>query len=432
VIRPALRLGETVLLLTALSAGALGLATIAMVKLGSVPADALRGLLLFVPAIILLHVLLSLRAPQADQVILPVAAMLTVIGLITMQRLSWEPALGATGKGLPGRQIGWVLIGLLLAAAVVFYPQLLRRLKMYRYVWLLGGLALVAAALVLGKDITGTGARLWIGVGQWSFQPSELLKVLMVAFLASYMDERSELLSSSTLRVGPLRLPPLPYLLPMLMVWGISMAALVLQQDLGVAALFFSVFLAMLYMGTGRAGYVIFGVALFALGAVLAYGAVSHAQVRVAVWLNPWADPAGHGYQTIQTLYALASGGIFGVGLGYGQPALVPAVHTDLPLAALGEEIGLAGLLAIAGLYLVLVVRGLHIALHAADGFNALLAAGLSLALGIQSFLIIGGTLRVLPLTGITLPFISYGGSSLVTNYIIIGLLLRVSMERRI
>lgn len=429
--RPALRLRETALLLTALVVGAIGLAGVARVKAGAVDTGSLGPIIIFGIGVLALHAALALRAPQADQVILPLAAMLTVFGLIAVQRFSWEPALGDVGKGLPGRQIVWALIGLALAAAAIFTPHLLRRLRNYRYLWLLSGLALVVVTLFVGEDITGTGTRLWLRIGPWGFQPSEILKILLVAFLASYLDERSELLSATSLRLGPLHLPPLPYLLPLVLMWGISMALLVLQSDLGVAVLFFSVFLVMLYLGTGRASYVIVGAALFVAGAVIAYGAFAHAQARFSVWLNPWADPAGAGYQIIQTLYALAAGGVFGVGLGYGSPGLIPAVHTDLGLAALAEEIGLAGVLAIIMLYLALVVRGLHIAMRTADGFAMLLAAGLSFGVGIQTLLIVGGTLRVMPLTGITLPFISYGGSSLVTNYLIIGLLIRVSMERR-
>jgi cell division protein FtsW len=206
---------------------------------------------------------------------------------------------------------------------------------------------------------------------------------------------------------------------------------LVLQEDLGAAVLFFAIFLGMLYIATGRPSYVFFGMLLFVAGAFVAYGLFSHVQGRVAVWLNPWPEASGRGYQTIQAILALAAGGVFGVGLGYGHPGLIPAVHTDLALAALGEETGLAVTAAIVAVYVVLVARGLHIARRTTDSFNALLAAGLSLAVGVQTLLIIGGTLRLLPLTGITLPFLSYGGSSLVTNYLIIGLLLRVSMERQ-
>ena len=428
---PALRLREALLLLTALLAGAIGLATIALVKQGSVTMLALRPVIVFGAAALLLHVVLSVALPHSDQVILAVAAMLTVIGLVAMQRFSWEPALGAVGRALPGRQTAWALLGLGVAGAAALTPRLLGALKHYRYLWLLGALLLVAATLLVGEDVTGTGARLWIGVGPWRFQSSELLKVLMVAFLASYLDERRELLAAAATHVGPLRLPPVPYLLPMLLVWGLSLALLVLQEDLGAAVLFFGVFLAMLYMATARSGYVWLGLVLFAVGAIAAYAVFPHVQARVANWLNPWPQAHGPGYQAVQALLAVAAGGVFGVGLGYGHPGYIPAVHTDVVFAALGEEMGLAGLLAILALYLVLVARGLHIALRVADGFQALLAAGLSIAVGLQTLLIIGGTLRVIPLTGITLPFVSYGGSSLVTNYLIIGLLLHVSTERQ-
>ncbi len=426
-----LRLREITLLLTALLAGAIGLATLGLVKDGAVTAAALRPLLLFAAAAVFLHVLLTVTAPGSDQTILPVAALLTALGLVAAQRFSWEPALGAVGRSLPGRQTAWALIGLLIALGTVLTPGLLRALKTYRYLWLLGGLALVGATLLVGEDVSGTGARLWIGVGSWRFQPSEVLKVLIVAYLASYLDERHELLAAASLRLGPLRLPPVPYLLPMLLVWGVSMALLVLQEDLGAALLFFTIFLALLFMATGRASYIWLGLALFALGAWAAYGAFPHIQVRIANWLNPWPEASGRGYQAVQALLAVAAGGIFGVGLGYGHPGYIPAVHTDVVLAALAEEMGLAGMLAIVGCYMVLVARGVHIALRVADGFQALLAAGLSAAIGLQALIIMGGTLRVIPLTGITLPFVSYGGSSLVTNYLIVGLLLRISMGRQ-
>ena len=430
-IRPTLRLAELVLIATVFAAGAIGLATIALVKGGTVTAESFWPLIIFAIAVVVLHALLSLTAGDSDQTILPMAALLTMIGLVAMQRFSLDPALGSIGRDLPTRQLTWAIIGLATTPAVTLTPGLLRALKLYRYVWLLAGLVLVALTLLVGEDVTGSGTRLWIAIGPWHFQPSEILKVLMVAFLASYLDEWRELLAGSSLRLGMLRLPPLPYLLPLLLVWAMSLAVLVLQEDLGAAVLFFAIFLGMLYMATGRASYVALGVVLFAIGGMVAYGAFGHVQARVAVWLNPWSDPAGRGFQSIQALLAIAAGGVFGVGLGYGHPGYIPAVHTDLAFAALGEEIGVAGLLAIMAVYAVLVARGLHIALRAADGFNALLAAGLSLALGLQTVLIIGGTLRVFPLTGITLPFISYGGSSLITNYLITGLLLRISMERQ-
>jgi cell division protein FtsW (lipid II flippase) len=430
-IQPALRLRELVLLPVVLTAGLLGFATLALVLNGRlVPAD-LHSLLVCGLAVACLHIILSLVAPNSDQLVLPLSAMLSTIGLIAAQRFAAEPMLGIVGRALPGRQTAWLLIGVAVTAGVVAVPGLMRALQRYRYVWLISGLLLVFAALLIGSDVTGSGARLWLGIGQWQFQPSEVLKVLMVAFLASYLDERREMLSGATLRVGPLRLPPPAYLLPLLLMWGLSMAVLVMQEDLGAAVLFFAIFLAMLYMATGQKTYIGLGLILFVLGALAAFALFPHVRVRAEVWLNPWADTVGRGYQTVQALLALASGGLLGVGLGYGYPGYIPAVHTDMPLAALGEEIGAAGLLAIVALYTLLVVRGVHIAMRAADGFQALLAAGLSVALGVQTLLILGGTLRVLPLTGITLPFISYGGSSLLTNFLIVGLLLRVSMNRQ-
>lgn len=429
-IKPALRGRELLLLVTPLVLGLIGMAAIALVKVGEVTAAEVRPVLAMAVALAAAHIILSLAAPTSDQVLLPLAAMLTIIGLVAVQRFSWDPALGTLGAELPSRQIAWAVLGLSIMVVVVLWPGLLRALRVYRYLWLFGGLALVAATLVFGQGGGGVGSRLWISIGPWRFQPSEVMKVLMVAFLASYLDERRELLAASSVRLGRLRLPPLPYLLPLLFVWGLSLAVLVLQEDLGAAVLFFAIFLSMLYMATGRPSYVWFGLALFAIGAILAYVLFAHVQVRVSIWLNPWADAQGKGYQTIQGLLAIAAGGLFGVGLGYGHPGLIPAVHTDLVLAALGEETGIVVMLAIIALYAILCARGLHIALRAADGFHALLAAGLSVALGVQTVLIVGGTLRLLPLTGITLPFISYGGSSLVTNFLIIGLLLRVSMER--
>ena len=364
-IRPALRRRELILLPVVLIAGLMGFATLALVRNGQVLRADLLPVLVCVAAMGCLHVFLSLLAPASDQLVLPVAAMLAVIGLIAAQRFSAEPMLGSVGRSLPARQTAWLLIGVAVAAAVVALPGLMAALRRYRYVWLIAGLALVLAALLVGSDVTGSGARLWLGVGQWQFQPSEVLKVLMVAFLASYLDERRELLAAATLRAGPLRLPPPAYLLPLLLMWGISMAVLVLQEDLGAAVLFFAIFLAMLYMATGQRTYIVLGLALFVVGALVAYAAFAHVRIRAEVWLNPWIDGAGRGYQTIQTLIALASGGLFGVGLGHGYPGYIPAVHTDMPLAALGEEIGAAGLLAIVALYTILVGRGMHIALRA-------------------------------------------------------------------
>jgi cell division protein FtsW (lipid II flippase) len=240
------------------------------------------------------------------------------------------------------------------------------------------------------------------------------------------------LLVEASMRLGPLRLPPLPYLLPMLAMWAMALGIVVIQRDLGAALLFFAVFLALVYIATDRASYVVVGLILFAAGSVVAYQLFGTVRDRVDIWINPFADASGKGYQVVQSLYAFARGGIIGTGLGAGLPLVggrlpIPAIHTDFPFAALGEELGLIGVVAILGLYLIVIERGLRIAASAADDFRSLLAAGLTLVVGVQAFIIAAGNLKLIPLTGVTLPFISYGGSSLLANGVVIGLLLALS-----
>jgi cell division protein FtsW (lipid II flippase) len=229
-----------------------------------------------------------------------------------------------------------------------------------------------------------------------------------------------------------MRLPPLPYLAPMVAMWAIALGIVVVQRDLGAALLFFGVFLAMLYVATGRISLVIIGLILFVLGSALMAVLFQHVRTRVDIWIDPFADPLGAGYQVVQALHAFARGGLLGVGLGAGLPEIggaipIPEVHTDFPLAALGEELGIVGVIAILGLYLVVIERGLRIGAAAADDFRSLLAIGLSLVIGVQAFIIAAGNLKVLPLTGVTLPFISYGGSSILVNSLVVGLLLALS-----
>lgn len=400
---------------------AVGLATLAIVRRqGVVLGDVAPAVGLGV-ALLAAHLLLSRRYPRADQLLLPVAAVLSSVGLIMVDRLA--PALAL-------RQLAWVALGLGVMLATALLLPSVSWLRRYRYSAAVLGIALLVVTLVLGVDPNGSGARLWLGVPDLLFQPSEINKVLLVVFLAGYLEEKRELLGQLGWRIGPVRLPPLVYLGPLLVMWGLSLAVLVWQRDLGATLLFFGIFLAMLYMATARTSYVVAGLALLVLGAVFCYQAFAHVRVRVDVWLNPWSDPAESGYQLVQALMALASGGVLGAGLAHGYPLYIPAVHTDFAIAAIGEELGLAGSLAIVALYLVLVHRGYRIALQAVDGFSQLLAAGLTTVLGLQALVILAGTTRLIPVTGITLPFVSYGGSSLLTNFIIVGLLLRVSAER--
>ncbi|MCC6314402.1 MAG: FtsW/RodA/SpoVE family cell cycle protein [Thermomicrobiales bacterium] len=361
----------------------------------------------------------------ADQIALPAAAMLTAVGLGVLARL--EPALADDPNaptGLVVRQLAAIVIGITAVVALAVYPHTTTLIRRYKYTWLALGIALLLAALLFGQDIRG--ARLWLRVGPVQVQPSELLRIALVAYLAGYLEERRDLIAAD-LRVGPLRLPPLPYLLPIGLMAAVSLSILLLQNDLGAALLLFGTALGMLYAASGRGFYVAIGGAGFLTAALVIQRTVARFGIRVQNWFDPWADPLRSGYQQIQSEYALAAGGVLGAGPGRGRPDLIPDVHTDFILSAVGEEMGLLGALAVVALLLLLVWRGWVIALRADDGFERLLAVGLSLGLGLQTLLIAGGVVRLLPLTGLTLPFVSYGGSAMATNFVVVGLLLAVS-----
>ena len=401
---------------------------------GFAPPDP-RGLAVYLAALLAVHVAFVLAGRRTDQILLPTVGMLGGIGLLLMQRLPQglvTQSLGAAVLGLGQLQLLWLAISLAVIAILALGVRSDRWLRAYKYTWAAAGITLLAMTFVLGSDVNG--ARLTLSIGPLSGQPSELLKVILVVFLAAYLSENRALLAVETTRLGPLRLPPVPYLAPMVAMWAIALGVVVVQRDLGAALLFFAVFLALLFVATGRVSYVAGGLVLFLAGSAVLYHLFPYVQARVDNWLDPFRDPLGQGFQTVQALYAFARGGLVGVGLGAGLPTIsgnlpIPAIHTDYPLAALGEELGLMGLLAILGLYLVVVERGLRIAAAARDEFRALLAAGLSLVIGIQALIIAAGNLKLIPLTGITLPLISYGGSSLLANAIAVGLLLALSDE---
>ncbi len=389
---------------------------------------------------------LSWRSPNADQILLPLVALLAGLGLLLNARL--QPSLTALYDDIyaevAAKQSLWVTLGVCVLAAIVLIPwdtlfirlqrtSLMDWLDHHRYVWLTLGLGLVLATFFFGSDPNGSGVKVWFNFGLFLFQPSELLKIILVIFMASYLNEHREVVQAGY-RLGPLRLPPLPYLVPIIGMWGIAMGTIVFQRDLGAALLLFGVFLAMLYVATDRTAYVLAGMLAFALGAIALYQVVPVVKLRVDVWLDPWATAQGTGYQIVQAIYALASGGVFGVGLGRGIPAIVPAIHTDFAFTAIGEELGLAGTLGLLAAYILLIFRGYSIALAVPGrfrGFEQLLAIGLTTILAVQTLIIIGGNLRLIPLTGITLPFISYGGSSVLINFLIIGLLMRISASSR-
>ncbi len=385
----------------------------------------------FVGLFIGLSLALAIRGWGEDAVLLPLAACLAGIGMIMTRRL--EPDLAARYGELYGgvalKQVIWVLGGALLLGVVSFVPWPLRWLKHYRYSWLVLGVGLVAVAAVFGVE--RNGARLWLDLGPFQLQPVEVLKILLVVYLATYLDGRRDLLGRGAFRVGRLALPPLPSLIPLGAMWGLTIGLIIIQKDLGAALLFFFIFLAMLYLVTERAGYVVAGLGAFALGAAALYPVFGHVRVRVDAWRDPWADPQGGGYQMVQALYALASGGWAGAGLGQGDPTVVPESHTDFIFTSIGEELGLVGALGLLLCYALFALRGYQVAQRARSGFEQLLAAGLTTAIVAQALIITAGTTNLIPLTGITLPFVSYGGSSTLINFAMVGILLRVSARNR-
>jgi len=432
--RPIVRRRELGLLLAVAAALALGNLSLGLTRTGSLTVVDPAGLLIYLGALAAVHLALVTAGRRVDEVLLPTVGLLGGIGLLLAERLPQDlvvQRVGSTVLGLASLQLVWLILALAIAGVVAIAVRSDRWLRLYKYTWAAAGLGLLALTLVLGTDVNGT--RLTLDFGPVSGQPSELLKVILVVFFAAYLAENRVLLADARVRVvGRLTVPPAPYLLPAGLMLALALGIVVIQKDLGAALLFYAVFLCLFYLATGSKVDVALGIGLFLVGFVLLALVFPHVRDRVATWLDPWSDPLGTGFQTIQALHAFARGGLLGTGLGAGLPTIggqlpIPAVHTDFPLAALGEELGMAGVLAILGCYLVVVSRGLRIAAAAADDVRALLCAGLALVIGVQAAIIAAGNLKLIPLTGITLPFISYGGSSLLVNGLIVGLLLAFS-----
>lgn len=358
--------------------------------------------------------------PSHDRYLLPIVYLLSGWGIALIWRLTPMFAV---------RQTIWLAIGTAAMLGVILVPGDLRWLRRYRYTWLVAGLLLTALTLILGVNPSGTGERRWLGCCWVYLQPAEILKLLLVVFLASYLTDRRDLLFQTW--AGPASPRPrqqaLAYFLPMLVMWGFSILILISQRDLGMSTLFFGVFIVMLYLASGRWEYVAAGIVLLALGGVVGYSLFDVVRLRVEAWWNPWADPSGRSYQIVQSLIALAAGGLFGTGPGQGAPTLIPVAHSDFIFAALAEEWGLLGALAMTALLGALVLRAMRIAAAASGAFGQLLAGGLGALLALQSLLIMGGVVKLLPLTGLTVPFVSYGGSSLVSAFCLVGVLLRLS-----
>ncbi len=432
-VRPRLRRRELGLLAIVALALLLGRASLASTLAGRLTVGELRLLGLYLAVVFAVHVAFVLAGRRMDQVLLPTVALLGGLSLLVMERLPQDLVVQrffGRELGLAQLQLGWLLLSLLLLGVLAIIVRSDNWLRLYKYTWAAAGIALLAAVFVFGRDVNG--ALLDLCVGPLCGQPSELVKVILVIFLAGYLTDNRELLARSSTRIGPFRLPPVPYLVPMLGMLGLTLAVVTFQHDLGSALLYFLVFLVLLYIATARASYVALGLLLFLAGSAVLYELYPVVRLRIDIWLNPWADPQGAGYQTLRALYALGSGGILGTGLGAGLPSVgatpaIPVIESDFVFAALAEELGLLGALAILGCYLVIAERGLRIAATAQDDFRALLAAGLTLVVVVQAAIIVGGNIKLVPLTGITLPFVSYGGSSLAANALVVGLLLALS-----
>lgn len=364
------------------------------------------------------HLILHRFKPQRDPFILPLIALLTGWGLVLIDRLA---------ANFLARQVVWLVLGTAVLLAITILPHNLRLLRRYRYTWLTGGLLLLAATLLFGVNPSGFGAALWLPIpfiGQVYFQPSELLKLLLIVFLASYFDERSAMLAVS--RQNGWR-GMMSYLAPLLLMWGFCMILLVWQRDLGAATLFFIVFLTLLYLATGDGRFVLAGGGLMLVAGIFAYFAFDLVALRVEAWWNPWPDADDRAFQIVQSLYALAAGGILGQGVGQGFPIYIPVVHSDFVFAAIAEEWGLIGSIGIVMVFVLLAYRGMRVALLAKRPFQRYLAAGITIIISAQALLIMAGVTKLLPLTGVTLPLISYGGSSMLISSAMMGLLLYMS-----
>ncbi|HVN10883.1 MAG TPA: FtsW/RodA/SpoVE family cell cycle protein [Kineosporiaceae bacterium] len=431
VVPPTRRNVELALLLFAIVVAASAYAIVGLAVQGAVPQDwwlVGGGLALLVLAV---HVVLRWRARYADPVMLPIATVLNGLGLVMIHRLDLAHHFN-NSTSLATRQLVWSAIGIACAIAVLVFVRDHRALARYTYTAMVAGFALLLLPLLPGIGREVRGARIWIGLGPLTFQPGELAKILLALFFAGYLVTARDSLSLVGRKVLGLQLPRGRDLGPILVAWLASLGVLVFESDLGTSLLFFGLFVAMLYVATERISWIVIGLLLFAAGAFLAWTLFAHVQVRVAIWLHPF-DPANvaTAYQPIQGWYGLASGGLLGTGLGQGRPDLVPFAQSDFIVAAIGEELGLAGLFAVLVLYGMLVERGLRTAVGVRDGFGKLLAAGLAFSIALQVFVVVGGVTRLIPLTGLTAPFLAYGGSSLVSNWIIVALLLRISDSAR-
>jgi peptidoglycan glycosyltransferase len=398
-------------------AGAYVLASLG--RTAKLPANIVPFLAIVLGLPLLAHIATRRLAPGADAILLPVASLLNGIGYVFIARLNEQ---------LAAEQALWSILAVAGYIGTLMFVRRARDLERMRYTVMFLGLGFLLMPLVPHLGRTINGARLWVKIGPVGFQPGEFAKIALAIFFASYLVDKRELLSIATRRIGPFMLPDLRHLGPLLLAWGVSVVIMTAERDLGSSLLFFGLFIALLWVATGRGAYLAMGAGLFSAGAFFAWRTFAHVQDRIIGWLHPWQHYNDNkGYQIIQAMFAFGTGGVTGTGLSLGSPQRVPEVSTDFIYAAIGEELGLLGTTAVLISYLLMVGAGLRIALRAEGTFEKLLATGLTVILGLQSFIIIGGVTRLVPLTGITLPFVSYGGSSLLANWVLLAILLRIS-----
>jgi cell division protein FtsW (lipid II flippase) len=407
---------EIILLTSVAFITTLGMALVCA-AVGDSPVRATRGAVV-VGVLLLVALLMDLTGKSRDRSLLPIIAMLCGLGLIVLWRL--DPLRAS-------KQIVWMMMGAGLMLATYVAISDVRRLARVKYLAGVGAVALLVATMIWGQ--ARYGARLWLDFGIISLQPGEIAKILMAIFLAGYVAERGEIIREVARSKWGLPLVELRYLGPIAVVVLLCLAIFSTQHDLGAALVFFGLALSVMFLGTGRRTYVGLGLALFVVGALLAVWRFPYVHRRMVAWVNPWSDPADAGLQALQAMFALGEGGLIGTGLGLGMPYKMPVVESDLIFGAVGEELGLAGTCAVVLLFALLVFCGLRIDWRCRDRFGMLLAAGLTTTLALQALVIIGGVIRVFPLTGVTLPFVSYGGTSVIINFIALGLLLAVSRD---
>ena len=416
---------ELVLLLVGLAVGIGAYAAVGLGLEGTVPADIVGYSGWLAGLAIGAHLVVRFAAPYADPVLLPVVTALNGLGLAVIYRVD-----SALTTSLSTKQLVWTTVGVVLFAVVLLGLRDHRQLQKYTYTTGLAALVLLLLPLVPGLGTQINGARIWINLGGFSFQPGEVAKLALVVAFAGYLVVHRDALALAGRRVVGIDLPRGRDLGPVLAVWLVSLAVLVLQRDLGSSLLFFGLFVVMLYVATERPGWVVVGTSLFAVGAFTAYSLFDHVQARVQGWLDPFSDTDRFG-QIVEGLYGLAYGGLVGRGLGQGEPWRIPFAYSDFIVAALGEELGLTGVIAVLLLFGLIVERALRTALLCRDGFGKLMATGFGVVFALQVFVVVGGVTKLIPLTGLTTPFMSYGGSSMVANWMVVALLLRISDQAR-